>query len=266
VASLTPESTGRAAAAFARRAARAGSLAPAPADPAEPLVFAAGLYAAQAELAGALDSLELAGALELDLPRFRPRLAGILDHAERSGPPGLAADAPALRESAGERLLAWWRADRSGRSDYLCRALLRPYAEVLAARSLRPEPPASPRGGACPFCSAPASIGFRRAEAGDAGAQRFLACSLCGTDWAVNRIRCPACGEENPDKLPHFQSDRYPAVRLESCETCRTYLKSIDLTVDARAIPEVDDLASLSLDLWASDQSLIRLEPSLAGI
>jgi formate dehydrogenase maturation protein FdhE len=44
------------------------------------------------------------------------------------------------------------------------------------------------------------------------------------------------------------------------------YIKAIDLTLDGRVIPEVDDLCSLSLDLWEGEQGYERLEPSLAGV
>jgi formate dehydrogenase maturation protein FdhE len=43
-------------------------------------------------------------------------------------------------------------------------------------------------------------------------------------------------------------------------------VKSIDLTLDARPIPEVDDLLSIALDLWAGEQGFTRIEPGLAGI
>jgi FdhE protein len=82
----------------------------------------------------------------------------------------------------------------------------------------------------------------------------------------VVRIRCPCCGEANPDKLPHFAADRYPAVRIEACDSCKRYVKSLDLTLDARPIPEVDELLSLGLDLWAVEQGYSRIEPGLAGI
>jgi FdhE protein len=98
------------------------------------------------------------------------------------------------------------------------------------------------------------------------GARRFLGCALCGGEWPVNRIRCAGCGEEDPRRLPSFSSEAHPTVRIEGCETCRRYLKSIDLTADARLIPEVDDLASLALDLWAAEQGFSRMEPGLAGL
>jgi formate dehydrogenase maturation protein FdhE len=43
-------------------------------------------------------------------------------------------------------------------------------------------------------------------------------------------------------------------------------VKSIDLTQDARPLPEVDDLVSISMDLWAVEQGFERLEPGLAGL
>ncbi len=43
-------------------------------------------------------------------------------------------------------------------------------------------------------------------------------------------------------------------------------MKSLDLSADGRLIPEVDDLASLGLDLWAIEQGFKRIEPGLAGI
>ena len=53
---------------------------------------------------------------------------------------------------------------------------------------------------------------------------------------------------------------------MEACETCHRYVKSVDLTLDARAVPEVDELRSLSLDLWAIERGYVRLEPGLAGL
>src|SRR5262249_23502485 len=98
------------------------------------------------------------------------------------------------------------------------------------------------------------------------GAQRVLLCALCGGEWPFARIRCPACDEQDPEKLPSFSDAGHPLVRIEACEGCRHYVQSIDLTLDARPIPEVDDLLSIALDLWAAEQGYTRIEPGLAGI
>ncbi len=191
----------------------------------------------------------------------------MLRFAAEHAPPGLS---EAARSCGGggdlrARLCAWWSEGGSGRDDYLARALLRPYAEVLAAAELAAgrRPAAT---GTCAFCGGVPWIASRVSTGSSEGAQRFLGCALCGREWPAGRIRCPFCEEERPDKLASFQSERHPTVRIETCATCRAYVKSIDLTVDARAIPEVDDLLSLSMDLWAAEEGYTRLEPGLAGI
>ena len=65
------------------------------------------------------------------------------------------------------------------------------------------------------------------------GSTSWLSCGLYGTEWLFHRIRCPSCGEEEAAKLPAFQGGAHAGVRIESCETCRRYVKSIDLTLDA---------------------------------
>ncbi len=55
-------------------------------------------------------------------------------------------------------------------------------------------------------------------------------------------------------------------ARLEGCETCGRYTKSIDRSTDMRRIPEVDDVATLGLDLWAEEQGMTRGEPGLLGL
>jgi formate dehydrogenase maturation protein FdhE len=253
--------------AFERRAARAALLAEDSINAAA-LSFAAGLYRAQGEVAAALagHTAALSGSLAEDLGVLG--LDVIVRYAAEMGPPGLRADVDAYLAEGHTRLLAWWRGPRAGRTDYLARALLRPYAETLAATGVTPEPaasPASPSGG-CPRCGGPPWIGWRRSGSGDEAAQRFLGCGVCGSERLLGRIACAACGETAPDKLAVFQTERHPGVRIEACDACLRYVKSIDLTIDGRAIPEVDDLCSLSMDLWAAEQGYERLEPSLAGV
>jgi FdhE protein len=162
------------------------------------------------------------------------------------------------------RLVSWWSGGLATTEDYLSRALLRPYVQALAVAGVSPLRPH--KAGHCPFCGGAPWIASRRAEADADGAQRRLGCSLCGTEWVVLRIQCPWCGETDPAKLPSFQAEGHPAVRIEACETCGRYLKSLDLTRDARPLPEVDDLVSLAMDLWAIEQGFSRAEPGLAGI
>ncbi|HME91836.1 MAG TPA: formate dehydrogenase accessory protein FdhE, partial [Myxococcaceae bacterium] len=259
-------------AAFAKRASRAEALAPTSKSAEEPLRFAAGLYRAQAALAGQIEGLHgrrpLSGALSEDAERFVDSSREVLRFAARFAPVALAEQAQARADEEGSlaisRLLTWWQGDRTTSEDFLSRAVLRPYAEVLAA--LRINPDRQHRSGYCPFCGGPPWIAWRRSPGEMEAAQRFLGCALCGGEWPLARIHCPACQEEHPEKLPSFQSDAHPSVRIEACETCHRYVKSIDLSLDLRPIPEVDELLSLAMDVWANEQGFTRVEPGLAGV
>jgi formate dehydrogenase accessory protein FdhE len=260
-----------AAAAFEARAARAEVLAVSTPAAAEPLRFAASLYRVQGGLATNAERLHaaqpLTGRLETDADRLLDGLGALLDFASLHGPAGLAAQARSrsseTRTVARDRLLSWWQGESSSAEDYLTRALLRPYAEVLTRLGVRLDRRLEP--GRCPTCGGLPWIAARRAESEADGARRSLGCALCGGEWTFGRLRCPGCGEEDAAKLPLFRTEPHPAVRIEACETCRCYVKSLDLTTDGRIVPEVDDLVSLSMDLWAGSQGFTRLEPGLAG-
>jgi len=244
-----------------RRSARAELLAKSNDAAREPLLFAAALFRAQADLADKL----------VDLPPFanvaklaEPLLRIVADR----GPELLVQQALARLDDdatiAENRLVLYWSGETTSREDYLSRAILRPYAEAMRAKSVAPD--RLHKRGQCPFCGGPPMISTRRTIPDSEAGLRMLHCALCGLEWNVNRILCPACFEDNHDKLPVYGSDAHPAVRIEACDTCQRYVKSIDLTKDARLIAEVDDLVSLSLDLWALDEGLTRIEPGLAGL
>jgi FdhE protein len=50
------------------------------------------------------------------------------------------------------------------------------------------------------------------------------------------------------------------------CETCGRYIKIIDLRKDPAAVPVIDDLATVPLDLWAIERGYEKIELNLAGI
>jgi formate dehydrogenase maturation protein FdhE len=258
---------------FERRAARAELLSRQAPVSEEPLRFAAGLYRVQGRIAADLENehsdLALSGRLEADVERFADRAcAAIFRYAAEEGPEPLGEwarsrqkDAPS---TARTRLQVFWEGDPPADESYLSRAILRPYVEVL--RSANVAPARIHRRGQCPFCGGAPWIGARREGSLMEGARRMLGCALCGGEWLFGRVLCPSCFEGDPYKLPSFQNDKHPNVRIEACETCHRYVKSIDLSEDARPIPEVDELVSLSMDLWAAKEGYTRIEPGLAGI
>ncbi|HEV8268676.1 MAG TPA: formate dehydrogenase accessory protein FdhE [Thermoanaerobaculia bacterium] len=262
------------ASAFASRASRARELAKAGGPARAALAFAAALFEAQgiasARLEEEASGRGLRGRLEGDawavLACRRALFAAIAAAAPAGGEVAEEAEERSEEdeETASARLLVYWSGETEAQYDYLSRALLRPYVEVLAKRGV--ETDRRPLPGHCPFCGGRPGLAVRRELPETNGATRFLACALCGGEWPVGRIRCPACEEENPEKLPVFHDDRHPLARVEACETCRRYVKSLDLSLDARPIPEVDELLSISLDLWAAENGYARLEPGIAGL
>jgi FdhE protein len=155
------------------------------------------------------------------------------------------------------------RADngRDPLQEFLARGFLQPYAEFVALHLTAPA--AESTSYLCPKCGSLPLLGVLRQE-GDGG-KRFLRCAFCTHEWDFRRILCPACGEEREDKLPVFVAEQFPHIRMESCETCKHYLRAIDLTKDGNAVPEVDDLAAIPLTLWAQEHTYVRIHPNLLG-
>ena len=142
-------------------------------------------------------------------------------------------------------------------------AVLQPYAESAAAavgggRSVAAATAVSRR---CPVCSAAPVVAALREEGH--GARRVLICGLCASEWGFPRVQCPVCEEGRFDALPVYTADGTEHVRVDACDSCRTYIKTVDLTRDGLAVPIVDDLATLPLDLWARDRGYHRLHPNL---
>ena len=141
------------------------------------------------------------------------------------------------------------------------RAILQPFAERLAERS---EIQSGVVGNACPFCGELPQVGVLRPEG--EGAKRSLICGLCSTEWPFRRTLCPNCGEEDIDNLPVYTAAEFEHVRVEACDTCRVYLKSVDMTKDGHAVPLVDELATIPLNTWAEEQGYRKLFPNLIGM
>ena len=112
----------------------------------------------------------------------------------------------------------------------------------------------------CPHCTAPVVSLLR--EAGH-GARRSQFCGVCLTESPAPRLGCTSCGEQRVEALPVFRSEDTEPARIDACDTCRAYMKTIDLTRDGTACPIADDLATVSLDLWAREHGYHRVRPNL---
>src|SRR5438445_10083362 len=196
---------------FEQRASRAEFFAQQSSSGRDPLLFASKLLRDQARLAHTLESVALTGTLEEDVERLLPLIGTLLHVAAAYGPQALAEEARKRIEeekaTARTRLLVYWSGDAD---DYLARAMLQPYAEVLRAHQSTPD--RLHKRGHCPFCGGAPIISVRKAPADAEAGLRLLRCALCALEWNVNRIYCPACFEEDPYKLPLFRSDAHPNV------------------------------------------------------
>jgi FdhE protein len=203
---------------------------------------------------------------QLDLAFAVQWLPAVLDVVAKHGPAKLAAQAERLNSTGAEPqriLVEFLREDQAGLSEaesFLARAVLQPCAEVLARQWPRPLGFA---GSTCPTCGGKPQFAVLRPE-GDGG-KRHLACSFCLTEWEFRRVLCPACEEVDYTKLPRYSPDDPIAVRVEACDTCKYYLKSFDMTVDGLIVPEVDEIATVALDLWAAQQGYYKIQPNLLG-
>ena len=103
-------------------------------------------------------------------------------------------------------------------------------------------------------------------------------------------MTCAACGEDASAKLKVFsergttsgergsvvrglpggaaaaKSDAvFPHMRIEACETCRSYLLSVDLAADPAAVPIVDEISAVPLDLYAREHGYTKVITNLMG-
>jgi FdhE protein len=242
--------------------------------------FQKSLYAELEAQCGKQQVARIPGTLqqEFDLFVLMPCFSAFLTIVEKNAPAPLAQAAAAQLASGGEShleiLTNFWRPRPESNTGLepasnfdpsqtlLAWMFLQPYAEYLADYTARPPLHRTPP--VCPWCSSKPLAGVLRPE-GDGG-KRSLVCSLCATEWDFRRIVCPACGEEDAHKLAVYSANEIPHVRVETCDTCHQYIKTVDLTKDGHAVPAVDELATLPLNLWAADHGYTKIQTNLLGI
>ncbi len=252
-----------------RRIRRADELAAAHPFAAEGLRFYAALAGFQQSLYEGLEPGNGVLGGDLDRSALLPWFPSFLELIQQIAPQPLAESAATLRGAGearwGELLEEFWK-EGGERLDpaeaLLAWAFLQPYAELLADKAGPLEIHATPS--LCPRCGAPPLVGVLRPQ-GDGG-KRSLICSLCAHEWDYRRIICAACGEENVEKLPVYVAEELPNVRVEACDTCHSYIKTIDMTKEGRAVPVVDELAAVPLSLWAAEKGYEKVRGNLLGV
>ena len=197
-------------------------------------------------------------------------LSRVVDVTVVHGPPILGESAlDQWRRGNGAELVgAWLREEAQDPvSRYLARAAAGPVLEARGpATGLAPEDPTN--GRRCPVCGGRPQVAYF-SDAGEAlvTGPRHLICARCHHDWIFARMTCAGCGEQSGPKLPIYgETDRFPHLRVDACDTCGGYLLTVDLRKAPGAVPIVDELAAMPLDLYAREQGKHKIVPNLMGM
>jgi FdhE protein len=221
---------------------------------------------------------------------------GVVDVTLAAGPPKLREAVARQLEmtSPGDIVAAWIDGEDQSLVDrYIARASLGPVLEALgteataACAGVRDERH-------CPSCGGPPQLSYFAVASEDlAAGGRFLVCARCHAGWGYARMHCPGCGEDSSSRLPIFSEEGttsgergsvvrglqgrlggkasaehravFPHMRIEACETCHRYLVNIDVAADPAAVPIVDEMSALPLDIYAKEKGLSKITPNLLG-
>ena len=219
-------------------------------------------------------------------------LPSVVDVSVAAGPDRLRAEVIGRMQSEdGHEIVDRWieGVDQPPVDRFLARASLGPVLEALGAEArARCAGPRDARH--CPDCGGLPQVSvFERSPDDLATGPRHLVCARCGTTWAYARTTCAGCGEDSSAKLSVFSehgttsAERgslirglagpnvartdavFPHMRIEACDTCRRYLLNVDLVTEPGAIPVVDEMAAIPLDLFARERGYTKITTNLMG-
>jgi FdhE protein len=247
------------------------------------LLFLAGLSRAQDAALQALPSLALPAAATLEQARqhamplidpmqrpglWRETLRQIVRQVGADAPPAaretltslLNASDEVLDSLADTLLTGTPSADQNARLPFVAAALQVVYskfASQLDAAQLQ----ALDVHGVCPCCGSLPVASVVRLGA-TINNLRYLHCALCNTEWNVTRATCTACDTDKGVALLEIEGST-GAVRAETCDSCKNYLKIVYQEKDPHVDPVADDLATLALDMLVDQAGYSRAGPNL---
>ncbi len=187
--------------------------------------------------------------------------------------PKMGAEIPRMREAAETGALALrdllsrhydmsyfkQAADRCGVDQgiltFLVRASVRPCLEIQMEQLRGLVDLEAWLQGTCPLCGSHPQIAQLRDEEG----KRYLQCSLCGCQWRWERIACPYCSNKAFDLLHYFISEEEEAYRVDLCDQCKGYIKTIDSRkLDYEPFLDLEDIITIHLDILALEKGFRR--------
>jgi len=135
--------------------------------------------------------------------------------------------------------------------DLFAEECLRPELEFIAEKYGAAVEKVGWSEGYCPICGKEPKIGEIRAEE---DGSRYLFCNQCGFKWRFRRITCPFCGNDEQHSLAYFAVEGEERRRVDVCNKCRRYIKIVEVPKTAELNLDVEDIATLHLDMIAYDE------------
>ena len=137
-----------------------------------------------------------------------------------------------------------------------------PFLEAYAERLRESVDDSAWLKGNCPICGGEPLMGKLEQEVG----KRILQCHLCRTEWESRRLECPFCGNNDQETLRYFYDEQEPDYRVEVCDLCKAYLKTVD-TRKREGEPALlaENVATIHLDLVAEQEGYRRETSRLFG-
>jgi FdhE protein len=132
---------------------------------------------------------------------------------------------------------------------------------LVASRGQRREGPDEAIGAAldawphgyCPICGSWPALAERWSPS------RVLRCSFCALAWSLPTAACAYCGEAGEAFVRSSPDPTHPDRRLETCGTCHSYLKAIDVQSPAPfPLLAIADLETMDVDMTAMQSGYQR--------
>lgn len=116
------------------------------------------------------------------------------------------------------------------------------------------------KDGKCPICGEARSLA-RITEDN----RKKLLCAFCEYEGDFFRIGCPYCMNRESNRIEILLDE--DEVRVELCEKCKSYLKSMRQEhLSKYGDPYLVDIVSLPLDIIAQKKGYVRRSPNIIGL
>ena len=106
----------------------------------------------------------------------------------------------------------------------------------------------------CPVCGRQPVLAHLRKE--KEGRARFLTCDGCHTEWPFARVGCAYCGNEDLEQMHILEPEGLPAMRIDVCDACKTYLKTYN--EEGQEDVYLTDWATLHLDMLGEEAGFTK--------